>query len=531
MRRSNARKPNPNSEPHRPMDPAKFSFRSPRPGFRSPKTKQSNPRLRYYLYVSFSIAFLLFCYVLFSGGRHRESSRYRVVIDGGSTGTRIHVFRYQVRDGKLVLDFTEKGLASMKVNPGLSAYAEEPQKAAAAVAELLEFAKGNVPREHWPEVEVRLMATAGMRLLKNEDQERILDECRKILKASGFRFRHDWAAVISGSDEGLYAWVVANYALGTLGADPSQTTGIIELGGASAQVTFVSNDSTHPEFSRQVKFGNYTYNLYSHSLLHFGQNVAFDLLKESLASGDQELAGESLQRGKTTDPCTPRGYTPRKDESKASPSTLVENSRYPSTLLPSGNFTECRSESLKFLKKDHDRCAYETCYVGSTFIPKLQGKFLATENFFHTSKFFGLNQRAFLSHLVVAGQQFCAEDWAELRQKYVSIGEEDLLRYCFSSAYIVALLHDSLGIALDDHRIEYANNVRKVPLDWALGAFVLQSAAELDEQRSDWISTLTGERELGFCWQENGSDRPRRKGASWSFDHFRYPLFGFVCYL
>jgi len=40
----------------------------------------------------------------------------------------------------------------------------------------------------------------------------------------------------SGSDEGVYAWVVANHALGTLGGDPSETTGIIELGGASAQV-------------------------------------------------------------------------------------------------------------------------------------------------------------------------------------------------------------------------------------------------------------------------------------------------------
>ena len=39
-----------------------------------------------------------------------------------------------------------------------------------------------------------------------------------------------------GSDEGIYAWVIANYALGSLGGDPLQTTGIVELGGASAQV-------------------------------------------------------------------------------------------------------------------------------------------------------------------------------------------------------------------------------------------------------------------------------------------------------
>lgn len=47
-------------------------------------------------------------------------------------------------------------------------------------------------------------------------------------------------SLFSGTDEGIYAWVAANYALGTLGGDPKHTTGIIELGGASAQVWFSS---------------------------------------------------------------------------------------------------------------------------------------------------------------------------------------------------------------------------------------------------------------------------------------------------
>lgn len=53
---------------------------------------------------------------------------------------------------------------------------------------------------------------------------------------------------------------------------------------------------------------------------------------------------------------------------------------------------------------------------------------------------------------MLAGEQFCGEDWLKLKSSYHSMDEEDLLRYCFSAAYIVALLHDSLGIALDEKR-------------------------------------------------------------------------------
>jgi apyrase len=47
-----------------------------------------------------------------------------------------------------------------------------------------------------------------------------------------------------GAEEGIHAWVAANYAQGTLGGDSRETTGIIELGGASVQVrgiTFTLN--------------------------------------------------------------------------------------------------------------------------------------------------------------------------------------------------------------------------------------------------------------------------------------------------
>ncbi|TQD78247.1 hypothetical protein C1H46_036192 [Malus baccata] len=529
MRRLNTRK-GVNSKPaddddDSNMDPVKLQIRPITRSNLFSRSPKHNPRSSLLIFASVAIALALtVCYFLVSA---RDSinfgtKRYGIVIDGGSTGSRIHVFGYGDDGGNgAVFDFGKDGLASMRVNPGLSAYAEDPESAGGSLRELVEFGKGRVPKEHWAETEIRLMATAGLRLLDLGVQNRILNSCRKVLRGSGFKFRDEWASVITGSDEGLYAWVVANHALGTLGGDPMQTTGIIELGGASAQyileknasstmlleenpadnewvndnkgisqVTFVSSEPVPPEFSRAVKFGNVTYNLYSHSFLHFGQNVAYDSLKEGIVSGDFDSAAESLQERMSSDPCTPKGYSHKMQSSKLSPSSLVGKNRHLSALQSRGNFSECRSAAKIMLQKGKEKCAYQHCDIGSTFIPKLRGKILATENFFYTSKFFGLAPKAFLSDLMMAGQQFCGEDWSKIKKRWPTLDEEALLHYCFSSAYAVALLHDSLGLALDDERIGFANQVGSIPLDWALGAFILQSTSDLDVGHSDWLTTI-----------------------------------------
>lgn len=450
---------------------------------------KNTPRSKLLLFSVVFISFTLLV-LLFFGSKNVGQKNFRVLIDGGSTGTRIHVFEYWVKNGVPEFDFGKDGLVSIRVTPGLSAFADDPKKVGGSLIELLEFAKKRVPKEYWGKTEIRLMATAGLRLVDGHVQEEILEACRKVLRLSGFKFSDHWASVISGSDEGLYAWVVANYARGSLGGDPEQTTGIIELGGASAQVTFVSNDPVPPEFSRIVKFGNSSYNLYSHSLLHYGQNVAFNLLKESLLKKELRVAAESVQTKKQIDPCTPRGYKYDKLSEGLSPSSILENRRYSPDLHPSGNFSECRSASLKLLQKGKEECSYKHCSIGSTFIPRLKGKFLATENFFHTSKFFGLAPRAFLSNLPMAGEKYCQEDWSMLKRKHPSLEDEDLLRFCFSSAYIVALLHDTLEISMDDHRIEYASQVGEIPLDWALGAFILQATTNIEVDDSSWIANI-----------------------------------------
>ncbi|KAF8378450.1 hypothetical protein HHK36_029790 [Tetracentron sinense] len=266
MRRSNARVPVVDSQQK--MDSTKLQFRpnAPRSNFfsRISPVTTKNSKGNLWIFVAVAIILVVFCYIFnITGGSQNSpvSKRsFRIIIDGGSTGTRIHVFEFVNNEwGLPVFDFGKDELATMRVSPGLSSFAEDPEGAGRSLGELLEFGRGRVPKEYWGETEIRLMATAGLRRLDVYVQERVLESCRRVLRSSDFKFRDDWASVITdfcftlaslsrslmldcmislGSDEGIYAWVAANYALGTLGGDPHQTTGIVELGGASAQVQF-----------------------------------------------------------------------------------------------------------------------------------------------------------------------------------------------------------------------------------------------------------------------------------------------------
>ncbi|KAL0885010.1 hypothetical protein Bca101_008992 [Brassica carinata] len=426
--------------------------------FTKPKSKPTIPLLLLILTslvsVAVSLGFLFLLYpILFSGWNWSISSyRYSVVINAGSSGSRVHVFRYWFQSGKPVYDFSGDNYANLKLNPGLSSYADHPEEASVSVTKLVEFAKGRVPK--------------GM--LKRSD-------IRSVPRSSGFKFRDEWASVISGSDEGIYAWVTANYALGSLGGDPLKTTGIVELGGASAQVTFVSSENVPPEFFRTISYGNVSYKIYSHSFLHLGQNEAHDKLWASLHNSAANTPVDEI----VTDPCTPKGYILDKNSHKDSSA----ESRLTGSLQAAGNFTKCRSSTYAMLQEGNEKCPYKHCSIGSTFTPDLQGHFMATSGFYYTSKFFDLDEKDWLAEIIPAGKRFCKEKWPELKAEHPTTKEEYLLGYCFSSAYIISMLHDSLGFALDDGRIEFANKAgeKDIPLEWALGAFILKtSTATLD---------------------------------------------------
>lgn len=153
--------------------------------------------------------------------------------------------------------------------------------------------------------------------------------------------------------------------------------------------------------------------------------------------------------GLLIDPCSPKGYS-YVGEPADVPNSKLEHQPIGQA---GGNFSACRSAASMLLQKEKENCLYQKCHMGSTFIPKLQGSFVATENFFFTTKFFGLSPTSSLSDLMLAGEQFCGEDWSKLKEKYHTLAEEDL------------------------SRIEFANQVGNIQVEWALGAFIMQTMA------------------------------------------------------
>uniref|UniRef100_A0A8C9TB33 nucleoside diphosphate phosphatase n=1 Tax=Scleropages formosus TaxID=113540 RepID=A0A8C9TB33_SCLFO len=137
--------------------------------------------------------------------------QYGVMFDAGSTGTRIHVFKFLLEENEAPKLAHEVFKA---IKPGLSAYADEPDKCKDGVQELLGVAMETVPMALWKSTPVVLKATAGLRLLPGEKATHLLDKVRNVFSESPFLSRADSVSIMDGTDEGVSAWITVNFLIG-----------------------------------------------------------------------------------------------------------------------------------------------------------------------------------------------------------------------------------------------------------------------------------------------------------------------------
>jgi len=148
----------------------------------------------------------------------------------------------------------------------------------------METALGVVPEHLWHCTPVAVKATAGLRELPETQGHDIIHAVEQRLREK-YPFplpARRAVEIMDGKDEGVYAWITANYLLGAIGGANSHDTSnggtyaVLDLGGASTQIAF------EPAFSRpdstflagdhryDLVFLGKTHVLYQHSYLGYG---------------------------------------------------------------------------------------------------------------------------------------------------------------------------------------------------------------------------------------------------------------------
>ena len=340
-----------------------------------------------------------------------SETRRLIVFDAGSSSTRVHVFELDVaRRGSRLPTVRAHFEAPRRASPGLAEFAADTdhdvgglpdakhanetrdEQMEAYLGPLLRFAESVVPKSLRAETRTLFMATAGVRALPPAQQARALERCRSVLNRIAFGTsperlqnvseRTPNVRVITGADEGLYGWIAANYAAGTLYDPPTSTVGVVELGGASAQVTFRPETKPPRAYRAELVVADRKWAVYTHSALGLGLDAARRAYERRARDARAaEAAGNASSSGKkpglgaappaTTlvDPCALAGSEPL-----GSP-------------VGKGDFAACRAACAELMgARQNDQTLSATGFGGS-FLPPLRGSFLLTENFAHTARF------------------------------------------------------------------------------------------------------------------------------------------------
>ncbi|RTG85479.1 apyrase [Schistosoma bovis] len=387
---------------------------------------------------------------------HNIPDVYSVVIDAGSTSSKLHLYKWidePFRSNGKVDEVTNE-----KVSPGISAYINEPIKAYEILKPKLVKLTSKLTVEQKKRTPIYLAATAGMRLKLIEDPLGSLDlfsVLRHYFKQSGFQIEtpNERIRLLYGSEEGLYGWVSVNYILGNIKegkqTNPTDTVGSLDLGGASTQIAFVPRQYStipkeHLNFYPLRLYGN-DFSVYSHSFLCYGKSEFERRLMTSIAA-------QFPLQNEIPNPCFLQGY--KSDLYNAlewftgsclsgtyAKKTFSEEIFRPPN-MNSFSFTGIGqpNECVNYIQKHFQmKCNFSSCSFNNVFQPAPFGKFLV-------AKITKPSDYGFTA------------------------------KYCFDGLYIIQLLK-MYGFTTDElwKTLTFDSKVNDKSVSWALGYMLDQS--------------------------------------------------------
>ncbi|KXJ93078.1 nucleoside phosphatase family-domain-containing protein [Microdochium bolleyi] len=429
-----------------------------------------------------------------SYSRDKPIVQYVLMIDAGSTGSRIHVYKFNNCGPTPELEHEEFKMTEKSVG-GLSAYKNDPVAAAKTLDPLMAVAMSTVPDSLKGCTPVAVKATAGLRMIGTEASVKILDTVRSHLE-NDYPFpvvskEENGVAIMDGSDEGVYAWITTNYLLGKIGGpDHSPTAATFDLGGGSTQIVFeptfpnlasggMPDQMAEGDHKFKLDFGGRQFVLYQHSHLGYGLMAARNAIHTTLLKDIySETKSKAFLEKPIVNPCINAGQSDMvkvnlgDGDSALGSGELKVNMTGPSTPAPA----QCRALAERILFKDA-ACKLAPCSFNGVHQPSL-AKTFAREDLYIFSYFFDrtkelgmpdsftLRELHDLANTVCSGEQawgvFSSVPGAltELRGR----GE-----YCLDLSFMVGLLHSGYDMPIE-REVKIAKKINNNELGWCLGA-------------------------------------------------------------
>lgn len=359
--------------------------------------------------------------LLLSSLSYANKSGYEIFVDAGSSGSRLHIFKYEYVNALPTID----DVFSESVNPGLSSYADHPESAGPSLAKLFDDATQYLHDNQvdTKTVPVNVFATAGMRLLPENKQTAIYTNVRDYL-VKNFSFSMHDVKTISGKMEGVYGWLDVNYLLNNF-QNGQMPVGIIDMGGASTEIAFTTQDNSKPDDEIQININQKNYLLFSKSFLGMGQDEA----------------RKTMLTEENANSCFPQNYV------------MSDNN------LGNFNMRICGSIYHNFLQNQQ---------IQKQLLPLSKINFIAYSGIYYTYHFLNTEKTTDQATVEDRIQNVCNETWAELQTNYPNIPAKYLSTYCANSVYHSKLLYEQYRITGD--KLIVANQINDREIDWTLGA-------------------------------------------------------------
>lgn len=348
------------------------------------------------------------------------SQKCIAVVDAGSTGSRLHVYSYELDNTNSPININE--VWSKKIKPGLATIESNPTTLDAYLSQLF----AGAPEQSIP---VYFYATAGMRLQPPAKQNIYYQ-----IMQQWFKEKSQWqlieAKTITGNQEALFDWLSVNYSLGTLQKLHTQTIGVMDMGGASVQVVFPVHSKQEVPIANstaEIDLYGQHFNLFVYSFLGLGQTEVLHQFLNSSACFANEYPLPDGDAGQ-------------------------------------GDASSCEHEIAHLMNAVHN--------VNNLIHPLLLENpvttwyslggitNLADSELFHFDGNHFTNQNL----LQQADTGICHQAWSMLNEKFPD--EEYIYQYCLLSSYYYALMVDGYGL-LPEEEINYLPLNQRI--DWTIG--------------------------------------------------------------